>query len=72
MRKRIEMLRKMPVILQLFIAMIVIIIIGSSLDMLDASFGTRMAQSAGIWLAGAAAILFIAYVVLAFKLHKKQ
>jgi hypothetical protein len=55
---------------KLIIALVVIIILGKTLDIIDQAFGTNSSAASGIWLAGIAAILFAAYVYLAFK--KKQ
>ncbi len=53
-------------------AIVAIVILGSTLDILDATFGTKMAAYSGIWLAVAATALFIAYLVHAFKAWKKR
>ncbi|MDT8900866.1 hypothetical protein [Anaeroselena agilis] len=53
-------------------AIAAIVIIGSTLDILDAVFGTRMVAYSGSWLAVAVALLFIAYLVQAYKIWKKK
>lgn len=53
-------------------AMVAVVIIGSTVDVLDATFGTHMAASSGIWFALAAAILFLAYLVYAYKSWRKK
>jgi uncharacterized membrane protein len=53
-------------------AMVAVVIIGSTVDVMDATFGTHMAASSGIWLALAATILFLTYLVYAYKAWKKR
>ena len=53
-------------------AIVAIVILSSSLDILDNIFGTKMAAYSGIWLALAATALFIAYLVYAYRIWKKR
>lgn len=55
----------------LFIAMIAIVIIGSSLDTFDMMFGTRISPLGGLVLAAIAAILLVTFVWLAFAARRK-
>jgi hypothetical protein len=63
---------KYPLLVNLLIAMVAIVIIGSSLDVLDATFGTRMSATSGIWLALTAAILLASYIVIVIKERKNN
>jgi threonine/homoserine efflux transporter RhtA len=63
---------KYPTPVYLVAAMVAIVILGTTLDVLDATFGTQMSAHSGIWFALAAAALFIAYLVYAFKAWKKR
>lgn len=56
----------------LIAAIVGIVILGSTLDVIDATTGTHFAAFTGIWLALAAAILFVIYLVYAFKAWKKR
>jgi hypothetical protein len=64
-------MRKYPLAVNLIIAIVAVVIIGSTVDVFDQSFGTHLSASVGIWLAAIAAILLAAYVVVAFRARKK-
>ncbi len=64
-------MRKYPLAVNLIIAMVAVVIIGSTIDIFDRTFGTNMAAASGIWLAAIAAILLAWYCVVAFKSRKK-
>lgn len=56
----------------LIAAIVGIVIIGSTIDVIDASIGTHFAAFSGIWLALAAAVLFVIYLCYAYKAWKKK
>ncbi len=53
-------------------AIAAIVILGSTLDILDSAFGTHLAAYSGNWLAVAVTALFIAYLVHAYKIWKRK
>lgn len=64
-------MRKYPLSVNLIIGIVAVVVIGSTLDVIDQSFGTHLSSSVGIWLAAIAAVLLAAFVVVAFKSRKK-
>jgi hypothetical protein len=64
-------MRKYPLSVNLIIAIVAVVIVGSTLDVIDQSFGTHLSSATGFWLAALAAILLAAYFVVAFKSRKK-
>ncbi len=56
----------------LVVALVAVVILGTSIDILDAIFGTQLAAYSGIWLSLAAIALFIAYLVYAYKIWKSK
>jgi len=64
-------MRKYPLAVNLIIAIVAVVIIGSTIDVFDQTFGTHLASITGIWLAAIAAILLAAYIVVALKSRKK-
>lgn len=63
-------MRKYSPTVNLLIALVAVVIIGSSLDIIDLTFGTRLSAASGIWFAITATVLLIAFVVTAFKGRK--
>ncbi|HWQ61927.1 MAG TPA: hypothetical protein VN521_06425 [Negativicutes bacterium] len=53
-------------------AMVGIVIIGSTIDVIDATIGTHFSAYSGIWLALAAAVLFVIYLGYAYRAWKKK
>ncbi|MDR3591327.1 MAG: hypothetical protein P4N41_16860 [Negativicutes bacterium] len=64
-------MRKFPLAVNLIIAMVAVVIIGSTIDVIDQTFGTHLSSATGLWLAVIAAFLLAWYMVLAFKSRKK-
>ena len=64
-------MRKYPLAVNLIIAIVAVVIIGSTIDVFDQSFGTHLSSITGIWLAAIAAILLAVYIVVALKSRKK-
>lgn len=65
-------MRKYSTPVCLVIAMVAVVIIGSTLDVLDQSFGTQMSATSGIWLALLATGLFVAYLCYAYKAWRNK
>lgn len=63
---------KYPIPVYLIAAMVVLVIIGSTMDVIDATVGTHLAAFTGIWFALAAAVLFVVYLGYAYKAWKKR
>lgn len=53
-------------------AMMAIVIIGSTLDVIDATIGTHLSAFTGVWLALAVAVLFGIYLCYAYKAWKRR
>lgn len=63
-------MNKYPPTVKIVIALVVIVVLGKTLDIIDETFGTSISPAGGILLAALAAVLLAVYIVLAFK--KKQ
>ncbi|MDR3563719.1 MAG: hypothetical protein P4N59_20110 [Negativicutes bacterium] len=64
-------MRNYSLSVKLLIALVGVVILGNSLNIIDATFGTHLSSATGIWFAAAAAILLVAYIVVAVKNRKK-
>jgi ribonuclease PH len=53
-------------------AMIGIILLGSTINIIDATIGTHFSSLTGIWLALMVAVLFVIYLYYAYKIWKKK
>lgn len=56
----------------LIAAMVGIILLGSTINIVDATIGTHFSSFTGIWLALAVAVLFAIYLCYAYKIWKKK
>lgn len=65
-------MRKYSTPVYLVIGMVAVVVLGSTLDVIDQSFGTKLSAHGGIWLALVAAVLFIAYLTYAYKAWKNK
>lgn len=63
---------KYPTPVYLIAAIVAIVIISSTLDLIDASAGTHLSGYTGIWLALATMVLFVIYLCYAYKAWKKR
>lgn len=65
-------MRKYSPMVNLIIAMVAVVIIGSTVDVIDATFGTQLSAATGIWFAVIATLLLAAYIFLAVKNRKMK
>ena len=65
-------MRKFSTPVYLVIGMVAAVVLGSTLDLIDQSFGTKWSVTGGFLLALLAAGLFAAYLVYAYKAWKKK
>lgn len=64
-------MRQFSTPVKLLMALVAVVILGQTLSVIDASFGTDWSARSGLFFAVTAAALFAAYVVYAFKARKK-
>jgi hypothetical protein len=56
----------------LIAAIVGLVILGSTMNIIDATIGTHLSAFTGIWFALAVAVLFIIYLCYAYKAWKKR
>lgn len=64
-------MRQFSTPVKLLIALVAVVIVGQTMNIIDASFGTDWSARTGLFFALLAAALFAAYLYYAFKSGKK-
>lgn len=64
-------MRQFSTPVKLLIGLVAVVIIGQTMNVVDAAFGTDWSARSGLFFALLAAVIFVAYLYYAFKAGKK-